>query len=167
MLNTVSPFALVLVLLLPSITNSQEVDLQSASQTVVAKTNEFRKEQELPAVKLDKSLQMTAQKFADFMAENGKYGHHADGRTPAERATASGYDYCVVRENIAYRTDTRELTADFLADHFTQGWIDSPGHRENMLAEFVTDTAVAIATKDGTTFYAVHCSGGPQRCPLR
>lgn len=36
------------------------------------------------------------------MAKTGKYGHAADGRKPAERAAAHGYEYCIVRENIAY-----------------------------------------------------------------
>ncbi|GEM_PF-2589738 len=28
---------------------------------------------------------------------------------------------------------------------FVQGWIDSPPHRENMLADYVTETGVAVA----------------------
>ncbi len=150
-----------------TVVSGAEVDLNAAAEKVVRGTNVFRKEHDLDSLEVDKTLQDTARKFAEFMAETGKYGHRADGRSPAERATASGYDYCVVRENIAYRTDTRELTAESLAEHFTQGWIDSPEHRESMLADFVTETAVALATDDGTTFYAVQLFGRPKAMSYR
>ncbi len=138
------------------------IDFDAAAMGVVERTNRFRKEHQLPAVEVNEALQQTAQSFADFMAKNDKYGHHADGRTPSERVTAAGYEWCAVRENIAYRTDTRQLDEGFLAEHFTQGWIDSPEHRENMLADYVTETGVAIASADGVTFYAVQLFGRPE-----
>ncbi len=153
---------LISLMTLASFAAAAEPELKTAAEKIVEKTNNFRKEHDLAETAVDQTLQQTAQKFADFMAESGKYGHRADGRTPAERASAAGYDYCVVRENIAFRTDTRELTTEFLAEHFTQGWIDSPEHRENMLADYVTETAVALASDDGTTFYAVQLFGRPK-----
>jgi uncharacterized protein YkwD len=147
--------------------SAQSIDLQKVSSMIVEQTNQFRAKNDQPPVEVNPSLQEAAKTFARFMAEKDKYGHYADGRTPAERAKAAGYEYCVVRENIAYRTDSRELDAKFLADHFTQGWIDSPGHRENMLAEYVTETAVAIATTDGTTHYAVQLFGRPKSASYR
>jgi len=143
------------------------VDVASASEMIIEKTNEFRKENNLPALETNAALARTAKAFAQFMAENEKYGHHADGQTPAERAKSAGYAYCIVRENIAYRTDPTELDAAKLSECFTQGWIDSPGHRENMLADFITQTAVAIATTDGRTFYAVQLFGRPESMAYR
>ena len=136
--------------------------IQSVEQAIIQKTNEFRESNELRAVKPDKSLTQAAKNFAEFMARTGKYGHRADGTTPAERAEAEGYNYCVVRENIAYRTNTGEVTAKSLIEVFVQGWIDSPPHRENMLAEYVTDTGVAVATTDNVTYYAVQMFGRPR-----
>ena len=136
--------------------------IQSVEQAIIQKTNEFRESNELSAVKPDKSLTQAAKNFAEFMARTGKYGHRADGTTPAERAEAEGYNYCVVRENIAYRTNTGEVTAKSLIEVFVQGWIDSPPHRENMLAEYVTDTGVAVATTNNVTYYAVQMFGRPR-----
>lgn len=142
--------------------DAETVDLSRASQMIVQQTNRFRNDHDLDPLEVDEALQKAAQKFADFMSENDKYGHYADNRSPAERAKAAGYEYCSVRENIAYRTDSQDLDAEFLADHFTQGWIDSPGHRENMLADFVTQTGVAVSTTDGLTYFAVQLFGRPK-----
>lgn len=136
--------------------------IQSVEQAIIQKTNEFRESNELSAVKPNKSLTQAAKNFAEFMARTGEYGHHADGTTPAERAEAEGYNYCVVRENIAYRTNTGEVTAKSLIEVFVQGWIDSPPHRENMLADYVTETGVGVATTDNVTYYAVQMFGRPR-----
>jgi len=136
--------------------------IQSVEQAIVQKTNEFRESHELRAVEPDKSLTQAAKKFAEFMARTGKYGHRADGTSPAARAEAAGYTYCVVRENIAYRTNSGKETAKSLTDVFVQGWIDSPPHRENMLADYVTGTGVAVATSDNVTYYAVQMFGRPR-----
>ncbi len=136
------------------------------AESIVSRTNDFRKEHDLPAVKTNEHLEKAAQKFAEFMARTSKYGHHADGRTPAQRTQAAGYEYCVVRENIAYRTGPQP-TAKKLTDVFVEGWIDSPGHRENMLADYVTQTGVAVATDDGQTWYAVQLFGRPKSAAFK
>lgn len=140
----------------------QSKEQREASKTVVKETNEFRLKHDLHELKSDKTLTKAAQAFADFMAKTEKYGHHADGRRPAQRVAAAGYEYCAVRENIAYRTDPRGMDANALANHFAHAWINSAGHRANMLTANVTDTGVAIASSDGKTFYAVQLFGRPE-----
>ena len=136
--------------------------LPAASEQIVASTNEFRVDQGHEKLTVNENLTEAAREFAKFMAEEAKYGHTADGRRPAERAEAAGYDYCVVRENIAYRLDTTEPSAEALAEVFVSGWKDSPDHRENMLADHIRETGVAVATKDNETFFAVQMFGRPE-----
>ncbi|SMP66989.1 Uncharacterized conserved protein YkwD, contains CAP (CSP/antigen 5/PR1) domain [Neorhodopirellula lusitana] len=136
--------------------------ISSVERAIITQTNEFRKSKDLDSVEPENDLTKAAENFAKFMAKTGKYGHRANGMTPAERAKEAGYDYCVVRENIAYRTNTGEVSADDLIEVFVQGWIDSPPHRENMLADYVTHTGVAVATTDDVTFYAVQLFGRPK-----
>lgn len=146
---------------------AQEQDSELKSLTaetakrIVDRTNAFRRKNDLPPVQPDRDLTKAANQFARYMADSGKYGHQADGRTPSERAKASGYDYCIVRENIAYRSGPRPA-ADALTDVFVEGWIDSPGHRENMLAEYVTQTGVAVAADGNGKIYAVQLFGRPK-----
>ncbi|MEZ6091944.1 MAG: CAP domain-containing protein [Pirellulaceae bacterium] len=147
---------------LSSVPADEKVDVKQAGRQIIQLTNDFRKEHQLEAVQMNEEMQAAAEKFAQFMAESDKYGHGADGRTPAQRVEAAGYDYCMVRENIAYRVDPSDLNAETLAQKFTQGWIDSPEHRENMLADYISDTGVAIATTDGQTYYAVQLFGRPK-----
>lgn len=143
-------------------------DLDQAAQQIVERTNRFRKEQKLPALAVNAELRKTAQYFADFMAENDRYGHEADGRQPSQRARKRGYDYCIVLENIAYQFRTRGFQTAELAERLTTGWKESPGHRENMLDAAVTQTGVAIGQSPSTgVFYAVQMFGRPKSKALR
>ncbi|KLU01678.1 transmembrane protein [Rhodopirellula islandica] len=136
-------------------------------KAIVKQINDYRDKKKLGRLEVNEELQATAKKFAGFMAESGKYGHQADGKTPAERAEAAGYQYCVVRENIAYRTNTGEVTAESLVDIFVPGWLGSPPHHENIVAQHVTQTGVAVATTDQTTYYAVHLFGRPKSAQIK
>ncbi len=93
----------------------------TVQQAIIDQTNEFRQSNGLASVQPDEHLTQAANDFAEFKARTGKYGHRADGATPAQRAEAAGYDYCVVRENIAYRTNSGEVTADSLIEVFVEG----------------------------------------------
>lgn len=146
---------------------SQPPMIENVSNAIVEQTNDFRKEHKLSALATNDALTKAATDFAKYMARTDKYGHRADGQTPVQRAKAAGYKYCVVRENIAYRTNTGEVTAESLIDVFVQGWIDSPPHRENMLADYVTETGVAVATTDDTNYYAVQLFGRPKSKSLK
>lgn len=137
-------------------------DTAEAARRVVVSTNEFRRQQNLPATGYAPQLASAARYFADFMARTGKYGHTADGAEPAARAKRFGYEYCIVAENIAqlYRSDGTG-TAE-LATRLFKGWQDSPEHRKNMLDPHVTETAVAVARAAKTDhYYAVQLFGRP------
>lgn len=134
----------------------------AVAKSLVERTNAYRQEQGLETLETDQELDKAADEFARFMADSGKYGHRADGRTPAQRAEAAGYDYCIVRENIAYRMNTGNPTVESLSEVFMQGWIDSPPHRENLEAKSVTDIGLGVASADGETFYAVQMFARPQ-----
>ncbi|WP_145174502.1 CAP domain-containing protein [Rubripirellula lacrimiformis] len=136
--------------------------IATVEDAIFTQTNAFRKSNDLGGVQRDDHLMQAAEKFAEFMARTDKYGHRANGQSPAQRAEAAGYDYCVVRENIAYRSNTGEITAETLIEVFVQGWIDSPPHRENMLADYATETGVGVATTDEITYYAVQMFGRPK-----
>jgi hypothetical protein len=141
--------------------------LAEVQTAIVQKTNELRRQDELPAVEPNDELTAAASKFAKFMAETEKYGHRADGKTPAQRAQEADYQYCVVRENIAYRVNPGQVTTEGLIDAFVNGWFESPPHRENMLADYVTHTGVAVATADGITYYAVQMFGRPTSATIK
>jgi len=59
----------------------------------------------------------------------------------------AGYRECVVAENLARRYDTDGYTTRDLAQKLVPGWIDSPGHRRNMLEADALETAVAVVSR--------------------
>ncbi len=143
-------------------------DLTEATARVVDGTNALRREQHRREVVVNTKLSHAAQSFAEYMAASGKFSHEADGREPAGRARAAGYDYCLVLENIAYHFDTRGFGSTALARHILEGWKNSPGHRRNMMNADVTHVGVGIARgKQGGYYYSVQMLGLPHSASVR
>lgn len=141
---------------------AREPELARAQQDIVDRSNAFRRSQGLAPLVPNTALGAAAAEFAAFMARTGRYSHEADGREPAERAEAQGYAWCLVAENIAYVMSSAGLDPAELPERFMQGWIDSPGHRRNLLAADATETGVAMAgNARGDRYYAVQMFGRP------
>ncbi len=143
-------------------------DLGQARHEVVAGANAFRQAQGRAQLAPNPRLEAAAAEFAAYMARTDLYSHEADGRQPAQRAEAQGYDWCLVAENLAYMMSSRGFATDELAQRLVQGWIDSPGHRHNLLEPGATETGVAIAHSAGTDrYYAVQMFGRPAAMRVR
>jgi uncharacterized protein YkwD len=138
------------------------------TRLVVAQTNEFRRNQGLATLAPNGRLDAAAREFAGFMARTDRYSHEADGREPARRAQAHGYDYCLVAENIAFEYSSEGFGTQELARNLVEGWKHSPGHRRNMLDNGAAETGVAIARSPRTgRYYAVQMFGRPQTMRVR
>jgi uncharacterized protein YkwD len=87
---------------------------------------------------LDRTLDGVAYGHATDMAEHN-YFEHEDlaGHTPADRVRAVGYREKLVGENIAFGPRT--------ADEVVQGWLDSPGHCENIMDPRFAQMGIAYA----------------------
>jgi uncharacterized protein YkwD len=93
-------------------------------------------------VTLSGTLGGVALGHANDMAENN-YFEHEDlaGHTPADRVRAVGYREKLVGENIAFGPRT--------ADEVVQGWLDSPGHCENIMDPRFAEMGIAYAAGRG------------------
>lgn len=91
-----------------------------------------------PPVKLSGTLADVAFGHADDMAKHN-YFEHEDlaGHSPADRVRAVGYHEKLVGENIAYGPKT--------AEEVVQGWLDSPGHCENIMDPRFAEMGIAYA----------------------
>jgi hypothetical protein len=103
------------------------------AQEIVKQVNKFRKEQGLAAAKLHPGQTKAAQAHADWVASTGIYAHEqtrAANGLPLMIGPWDRGDYfgaTVVAENLY-------LLGKFAtAEHVVDGWINSPGHRKNML----------------------------------
>jgi uncharacterized protein YkwD len=146
----------------------RQPQLTQAERLVLERSNAFRQSQGVAPVAPERALTTAAQAFAAYMARTDNYGHEADGREPSERAQAQGYSYCMVAENIAMQYSSLGFDTDELARGLVQGWIDSPGHRRNLLAPAATDIGVAIARSPSSgRYYAVQMFGRPSKLLLK
>jgi uncharacterized protein YkwD len=91
-----------------------------------------------PAVRLSGTLAGVALGHASDMAQHN-YFEHEDraGHSPADRVRAVGYHEKLVGENIAYGPKS--------AEEVVQGWLDSPGHCENIMDPRFAEMGIAYA----------------------
>jgi uncharacterized protein YkwD len=91
-----------------------------------------------PPVKLSGTLAGVAFGHAADMARHN-YFEHEDlaGHSPADRVRAVGYQEKLVGENIAYGPKS--------AEEVVQGWLDSPGHCENIMDPRFAEMGIAYA----------------------
>lgn len=138
-------------------------DLPQAVAQVISRSNVFRVEQGLPPVEPDAQLTAAAEAYAAYLARTDRFSHTADGREPWDRAKAQGYAMCMIAENLALEGSSAGFATAELAQDFVQGWIDSPGHRHNLLSPEATQTGVAIAHgARSDRYYAVQMFGRPE-----
>lgn len=142
-------------------------DVEETARRIVERTNALRSANRLQAVATSRELQDAAREFARFMAKSGSYGHEADGRRPEQRATAHGYEHCIVSENIASVHRSTGYAARELADLMFQGWEESAGHRRNMVEPAVTQIGVGIARDDRGRYLGVQMFGRPRSAAIR
>jgi uncharacterized protein YkwD len=91
--------------------------------------NRIRLERDLPALEIDPRLTEAAREQVSGMIALGKIRHKgADGSTPADRVRRQGVAFINVGENVAAGQETTAEVMD--------GWMDSPGHRKNILGDF-------------------------------
>jgi len=91
-----------------------------------------------PPVKLSGTLADVAYGHAADMAVHNYFEHQdLTGRSPADRVRAVGYHEKLVGENIAYGPKS--------ADEVVQGWLDSPGHCENIMDPRFAEMGIAYA----------------------
>lgn len=91
-----------------------------------------------PPLRFSGTLAGVALGHADDMAEHN-YFEHEDlaGKSPADRVRAAGYSEKLVGENLAYGPGTVEEVVD--------GWLDSPGHCENIMDPRFAEMGIAYA----------------------
>lgn len=87
----------------------------------------------------DRRLEKAAQMHASDMANRGFFSHTgSDGSDVRHRLKRAGYKYCVAAENIAWGQKSRAGVMN--------GWMNSKGHRKNILNHKVKSVGLAEAS---------------------
>lgn len=119
--------------------------VRTASE-VVALTNTERSAAGLPPLAVDPHLTAAAQGHSADMVARNFYAHTApDGSRARDRAAAAGYPHQGIGENIACGQRS--------PGEVVRGWMNSPGHRENILRPDYTRIGVGYATGGASPTY--------------
>jgi uncharacterized protein YkwD len=144
----------------------KEVDDEGAQLSVkgaIAETNRHRREAGLPELEENALLNIAAQKKVDDMFARQYFEHDAPtGEGAGDLVSGAGYEFIVVGENLALGNYKNDAV-------LVQAWMDSPGHRENILKSSYTEIGIAVArgTFEGrSTWLAVQHFAKPiSACP--
>ena len=118
-------------------------DVDRARAEALERVNRLRRDRGLDALLPDARLDAAAQAHAEDLLDRAYYEHRSpEGGTPASRVRAAGFERPnLVAENIAKGLFTPAETVD--------RWMDSPGHRKNILRRRATATGLGVAVGPG------------------
>ncbi len=139
---------------------------QSAYLTRVGtinQTNVQRQKEGLPALTENQQLNRAAMAKAKDMFQAQYFEHISPiGKGPGDLAEEAGYMYVAVGENLALGNFKNDA-------ELVQAWMDSPGHRANILSSRYMEIGVAVLKGEfegRTTWLAVQEFGKPKSsCP--
>jgi uncharacterized protein YkwD len=120
-----------------------DLDENASATRVFELTNIERAKAGVPPLALSGELTNAAQTYSTVLAESGCFAHTC-GPVPdfSVRITQSGYTGMLAAgENLAagYRTPEEVIA----------GWLNSPGHRANLLSANYTEIGIGVATGEG------------------
>ncbi len=136
--------AVLMAAVLPIAPGPHPVPPTPAEQYLLAAANRDRAASHLPPLRLDARLTVAALAHARAMAAHDDISHGFPGELELEdRAAAAGAKFSVVSENVAEADSS-------LTIH--EMWMQSPGHRENLLDPEVDAVGISIVMRHGQMF---------------
>jgi uncharacterized protein YkwD len=126
----------------------QSPNISTMEQQVLQQVNQQRQRHGLSALKSNPSLSKVARIYSQQMATYNIYGHIGpSGETHRQRVEAAGIRAVLIGENLMKVDYNRHPVALSV-----QGWMNSAGHRKNILLPQMTETGVGIWQR-GSTYY--------------
>jgi uncharacterized protein YkwD len=123
-------------------------DLAAVRAEMLAGVNRLRAKAGLAPLVEDSRLDAAAQEHAEDMLARDYYGHKSpEGKEVGDRLRAEGYVWQLAAENIAAGHMSVESVLD--------AWMDSSGHRANLLRKNVTDFGFGLAIGPYNSRYRV------------
>ncbi|WP_110943531.1 CAP domain-containing protein [Virgibacillus senegalensis] len=116
---------------------NNNADIGNIQQEVIRLTNVERRNNGLSELKADADLTEVAQEKSTDMSENNYFSHTSPTYgSPFDMMQQFGIEYRSAAENIASGQQSAEAVV--------QAWMDSPGHRKNILNENLTHIGVGF-----------------------
>jgi uncharacterized protein YkwD len=107
-------------------------------EEIISQTNAQREKFGLPALKENEILNLSAKMKLEDMFEKQYFSHDSPtGKTLEDLMKKANYEYIVVGENLAMGNFENDKEV-------VEGWMQSPGHRENILNPRYQEIGVAV-----------------------
>ena len=112
-------------------------NVNALATEIAAGLNASRRANGQAPLQFNRRLGRAAMTHACDMLVNNFFDHRgSDGSTSQRRVQAAGYSDCIVAENIAWGYPQ--------SDQIINGWMNSPGHRRNMLHPRIEEYGIGI-----------------------
>ncbi len=126
----------------------QSRNVATMEQQVLQQVNHQRQQHGLPTLRSNPTLSRVARTYSQQMAAYNIYGHIGpSGDTHRQRVEAAGLRASLIGENLMKVGHNRHPVALSVS-----GWMNSAGHRKNILLPQMTETGVGIWQR-GSTYY--------------
>jgi hypothetical protein len=133
--------------------------VQTAAEQLLALANQARAENGAGRLRWDPALTAAALKHCRRMAAEGPISHRYEGEADlASRTGQAGAHFNVIEENVAVGPSAAVIHA---------GWMNSPGHRSNLLSPDVDHVGIAVVASRGVLYAVADYSHGVESMGAR
>jgi len=128
-------------------------------QQIIYYTNQQRKQLNLPSLRENVLLNQAAEMKAEDILNHQYFAHVSpSGAEASDLVNYVGYKYIFVAENLILGNYNSE-------EDMVQAWMDSPGHRENIVNDQIKDIGVSLIKGEyegSTVWVGVQIFGRPE-----
>jgi uncharacterized protein YkwD len=137
-------------LLRPSPNEERLQEIESLEVQCLNEVNRLRQSHRLLPLRFSEDLLQVARNYSRRMAEESFFSHSdPEGRSVRERVNEANIKWRIVGENLALSNGYINPVA--ISMH---GWMDSPGHRRNLLDPDWRHTAIGVwISANGTVYF--------------
>jgi uncharacterized protein YkwD len=117
------------------------MDKARVQAEMLSRVNDARRRSGLPPLAHSPLLDQVSQEHAEDMLRRSYFGHRTpEGLGPSDRARADGYRSGIGENIVEQRFSTKEAL---------EAWLDSPGHRKNILDPGCREMGLGLAVGEG------------------
>jgi uncharacterized protein YkwD len=124
-------------------------DFDDDEEEIFALVNDERRKKRLSNLNWDDDLARVARKYSQQMAKGNFFSHYdKNGGGMEDRASAAKIKWSEIGENLYFCQGLEVFN-----EAAVKGWMNSPGHRQNILGKTYTDSGIGIAeSRDGKIY---------------
>lgn len=122
------------------------IEMEEATRQQI---NQIRQQNGLQSLQRNKALTQIARNYSERMAVQNFFDHKdPSGNEAVQRVSSAGVTFTLIGENLYRGTNVPEPVQDAV-----KTWMDSPGHRENILRPVFSETGIGVWRIEETYYF--------------